>query len=92
MNQSGNLSREESHSFFAAVTPSDATTYGPANNTKAIDSLFFSATAAQHLDLVDQNNVTTVFTFGAAGTYVLAVSPSKVAAATNVTGIVAMYK
>lgn len=94
LNQSGLLSREEPFSFWTAISLSDTQFYGPFNNTKAIDGVFFSATAGQTLVVLDQagNNVT--WTFGSSGTYFLPISPSKFPATGGgtVTGIVAAYK
>jgi hypothetical protein len=94
LNQQGALTREEPYSFFTAITPSDTTQFGLLGNNKPIDGVFLSATAGQTLVVNDQNGTQTTFTFGAAGTYVLPISPSKFPAtgAGTATGIVALFK
>lgn len=71
-----------------AVTKSDSTTYSP-----PIRILFFSATAGQTIkvDMADTGTAI-LFTYGAAGTYILPAAVRKVYSTdTSVTGIVGLY-
>jgi hypothetical protein len=93
-NQSGTLTRQEPFSFWTSVSLSDTTLYGPLGNNKALDGVFLNATAGQTLVVNDQNGNQVTWTFGAAGTYFLPISPSKFPATGGgtATGIIAVYK
>ena len=94
LNQSGLLSREEPFSFWTTISLSDSTLYGPLAGNKAIDGVFFNATAGQTLVVNDQSGSTVTWTIAQAGTYFLPISPSKfpLTGGGTVTGIIAVYK
>lgn len=94
LNQTGQLTRQEPFSFWSSISLSDTAQYGPINGTKAIDGVFFNATAGQTLVVTDQNNSVVTWTIAQAGTYFLPISPSKFPATGGgtVTGIIAVYK
>lgn len=94
LNQSGALAREEPFSFWQSISLSDSTLYGPLGGNKAIDGVFFNATAGQTLVVNDQSGNSVTWTIAQAGTYFLPISPSKfpLTGGSTATGIIAAYK
>ena len=85
----GPLTATEPFRRFAAVTPSDSTTYGTAT-APPIDALYVGAAGA--VALAGNDGVATTLSAVAAGT-VLNVSPARVmATGTTATGLVALYR